>query len=391
VVPNADAIVAATLLPAMCFGGELRIPEPISPRLLRMQREFQAIQRAWSLRWVPPNPRLEEVRLSAPAREQPPAPPTGRVAAFFSGGVDSWATLLTEEGITDLIFVRGTDLMLDSADHQRLVDEVQAVIAEVAGEVGKQLTVVETNLRSLSDPLTPWDTYFGTALAAVALFTQPLFDRVLISSEIDHEVQPAIGTARMVDQLLSTEGLEIVDVGGRHNRVERIRAIADHPLVQRTLRVCWENPDGAYNCGRCRKCLQTMTTLEVLGKRDRFPTFPPELDLEAIERVENVNDLSMALWEDVLDAVRAAGRADLERAVEPPLARRKQKLGLSAENRMRAEPGPPRLGPPAVVWRSPDEEREALLETVLNSRSWRLTAPLRAIAARLGRVRRSRT
>jgi hypothetical protein len=190
----------------------------------------------------------------------------------------------------------------------------------------------------------------------------------------------------MVDQLWSTEQLEIVDVGGRYNRVERVRKIADHPLVQRSLRVCWENPDSAYNCGRCRKCLQTMLTLEVFGKLDRVSTFP-ELDLDAVARVEIANEVGLSYWEDLLDAARATGRADLEGAVEPVIARRKQKLGLPPHHRRRHTPGPPPLTPRPVTWRTPTEEREALLKAILNSRSWRLTAPLRRIAWRLRRLR----
>jgi polysaccharide pyruvyl transferase WcaK-like protein len=47
------------------------------------------------------------------------------------------------------------------------------------------------------------------------------------------------------------------------------------------------------------------------------------------------------LWEDVLDAARAAGRADLERVIEPPVARAKRELALPANYRGRRLPGPP--------------------------------------------------
>ena len=90
----------------------------------------------------------------------------------------------------------------------------------------------------------------------------------------------------MVDQLWSTESLEIVDDGGRLTRGERIERIAAHPVVQQTLRVCWENPDGAYNCGRCRKCMMTMISLEAIGARERSQTFPPELDLDLLDGFE---------------------------------------------------------------------------------------------------------
>jgi hypothetical protein len=385
--PNADAVLSASLLPAMKSGGKLEIHAPISPRILRMQPEYQAIQRAWSRDWRS-RTRLEEVSVSAPVRDEQEPERNGRVGAFFSGGVDSWSTILTHPEITDLVFIRGTDLLLGNEQHEGLVEEVDSRLREVAAELGKRITVVETNLRQLSDPLAPWEIYFGCALVTVALFAQPLFDRVLIASEIDHEVQPAVATGRMVDHLWSTDGLEIIDDGGLYNRVERIRNIADHPLVQRSLRTCWQNPGSAYNCGRCRKCLQTMITLEALGKRDRVTTFP-ELDLEAVAEVVIDIDLALSYWEDLLDLTRAAGRSDLEAVVESAVSRGKRTLELPDGFRRRRTPGPPPLSGPTEAngdGSIPPTEAEQLLGTILNSRSWRMTEPLRRLAARARRL-----
>src|SRR5690348_9090315 len=126
VEPYPEAALAATLMPAMRAGGTLTMSEPISPRVLRMQREFQGIQRSWSHRWVFDDPPLEEVEVSAPVRPVQRREPTGRVAVFFSGGVDSWSTILGEEGITDLIFVRGTDILPGFAHQEGLADRVEA-------------------------------------------------------------------------------------------------------------------------------------------------------------------------------------------------------------------------------------------------------------------------
>lgn len=396
-VPNADAALATCLMPAMTAGGTLALPVPISPRILRNQREFQAIQRAWSLDWVFRDRPLEEVEVVAPERKPEPSRQNGRVAAFFSGGVDSWSTILDHPEITDLIFVRGVDLLPGAVQHAELVDVVEGRIREAAGALGLNLHVVETNLRALSDPLVRWEAYFGCALDAVALFLASRFDRVLIAGDTDHEVQVALGANRMVDRLWSTEQLEIVDDGGRWSRVQRLRRIADHPVVQRTLRVCWENPGGAYNCGRCRKCLMTMITLEALGVRDAIQTFPTELDLDAVAAIEINQGVLLTLWEDVLDAVRAAGRADLEPPVEQAVEKGKRELGLPPSYRRRAMPGPPPLRRTAAEQPSPgadpadasrQAELEAELSTLLGSRSWRMTAPLRRVGARLRKLRR---
>ena len=319
-----------------------------------------------------------------------PAPGNGRVAAFFSGGVDSWSTLLDHPEVTDLIFVRGLDLLLSLPQHAGLIDVVEERVRGVADEMGLDVHVVETNLRDLTDPLARWEVYCGAALAAIALFLAPRFERVLMAKEADYEVEVEMGISRSVNNLWSTEGLEIAEDGGRFSRLERTARIAPHPIVQRSLRVCWENPEGAYNCGRCRKCLMTMVALELEERLGSVETFPSALDHDAIAGAGISTPLQVSYWEDLLDAVRSAGRADLEPPLELAVEDGKRRLGFppptgAAPNlgpcrstrrrrRLRAGPGSGEdaLGNPGVRRMAVD---------VLESRSWKLTAPLRRARA----------
>jgi hypothetical protein len=311
VVPSADAVLAACLMPAMRHGGRLTIDEPLSPRVLRRQRDYQAIQKAWSHGWDYGEEPLREVLVEAPERVPATTPRTGRVASFFSGGVDSFAAILDNPDITDLIFVRGVDLLPRLAHQDGLADEVEASLREASAQLGKPLHVVETNVRELSDPLIRWEPFFACPLVAIAHFFAPLFDRVVIAGDTDHETQPLMGAALLVDELWSSEAVEIADWGGRLNREQRVVAIAGHPVVQGTLRTCWENLGGAYNCGRCRKCLLTMVSLEAIGAREGVTTFPAELDLGVLDGAELTQPIALALWEDLLDHVRDCGRTDL--------------------------------------------------------------------------------
>ncbi|HET6999507.1 MAG TPA: hypothetical protein VFI03_13085 [Solirubrobacterales bacterium] len=387
VTPPPDPALAASLMLAMSNGGgTLTMRERVSPRLLRRQREYQAIQCTWSRAWSLGEEPLREVEVSAPPRS-PAERPRGRVAAFFSGGVDSWSTVLDNPDVTDLIFVRGHDLISRVADHQALADEVEKRLRGAAAELGLPLHVVDTNLRELSDPIMRWEPYNPSLLAAVALFFEPLFERVLIATDTDHETQPPLGTARLVDHLWSTEQLEVVDDGGRFNREQRLRRIVSHPVVQKTLRVCWENPGGAYNCGRCRKCMMTMISLEAFGQRELVRTFPAELDLDLLADFELTQPIALVLWEDTLETARAAGRPELTQAVEPVAVRGRLNLGLPASYRSRRQPQETQGSASTDPADSPaGADAQAQLETILNSRSWRLTAPLR----RLGALRRRR-
>jgi hypothetical protein len=356
VVPASNGALAATLMPAMSRGVDLRLEAPVSARILRTQREFQAIQRLWSSRWPAEPYPLREIEVSAPSRLAQGPEERGRVATFFSGGVDSWAAILDNPEVTDLIFVRGLDLVPAWPQHGALADEVEARLREAASELGLPLHVVTTDVRTFSDPLLRWESFCPSVQAAIALFFEPLFERVLIANDSEYGKQALVGASWQVDHLWSSEGLTIEDWGGRVGRVGRLRRIVDHPLVQKTLRVCWVNPDGAYNCGRCPKCLATMIGLEAIGARGKIRTFPPELDLEPLRSFRIMTPLRLALWEDVLAAVEESGRADLKKAVAPMVEAGRQAVG----------------GPAAE------------LQTVLASRSWRLTAPLR----RLGGLRR---
>lgn len=370
VTPTADAALATTLMLAMRSGGTLAIDEPIDRRLLRTQHEFQTIQRLWSRDWKPHPVQLSEVEVVAAARQSVGSLEGRAVAAFFSGGVDSWATVLNNPDITHLVFVRGADIRID--DHE-LGDHVETRLRAVASELGLSLYVIETNVRELSDRLFPWDAYYGCALAACALTLAPAVERVLIAGSADYETKPNRGTDPLVDHLWGTECLEVAHDGGRFSRVERLEHIAGHPAVQRSLRVCWENRDGAYNCGRCRKCLMTMVPLEALGVRDRFATFPPRLDLDAVRDVEIVQPESLTMWQDVLDLIEECGRPDLRPSVAQAVANGKRRLGLPPSWRERGDD------------HSSNDDIAAQLDTVLSSRSWRLTRPLRAAASRLRR------
>jgi hypothetical protein len=377
-------VLPSCLVPAMALGGTLELPVAISPRVMRTQLEFQAILRAWSQGWEHGAP-LREVEVVAPTRRPPQA--AGRVAAFFSNGVDSWSTLIEHEEITDLVFMHGFDLLLENEHHRALGPVVEERVREVADELGKTLHVVETNLRLFSDPLAGWENNFVSAMAAVAHFLSPRFERVYMASGLDHEAQVRVGLNRLISQLWSTEELEVVEDGGRFSRVERTARAAAHPLARRTLRVCWENPGGAYNCGSCRKCLMTMITLEALGMLDRVETFPDELPLESLAAIEVNQHATLSLWEDVLDEVRAAGREDLEAAIEPRVQEAKPILGLPADHRGRSRPGPPPVRP-GPRQDQDDGSRPLTLDGVLSSRSWRLTKPLRSAGAWARRLRR---
>lgn len=369
VTPYADSALALGLMPAMREGGVLRVEGEVSPRVMRMQREFQAIQQAWSRSWGPLRVPLRDVTVEAGERAVPAPGGRGRVACFFSGGIDSWASILSDPEITDLIFVKGADILPRlSPRHVGLGERVESGLREVAEEMGKQLHVVEIKVREFSDPLLDWALFFNSALCAIALYFESLFDRVLIPTDTSYRYQQPLGASRLVDSLWSSEALEIFDHGSRLSRFERTRLVARSPLAQRTLRVCYMNYDRAYNCGRCPKCNATMISLEALGMRQKFTTFPSEFDFTVLEEYTPQVEVIMVFWEDVLRGVEACGREDLAAVVRPVIERGARNL---------ADPALIAAQEEAVAARGEAAAGQAKVREVLGSTSWRATEPLR--------------
>ena len=86
VTPAAEAALATCLMPAMASGGRLPMSEPVSPRILRSQRDFQAIQRAWSRRWPFQDSPLEQVEVvGSGSRGATPPQPSGSPPSSAAG------------------------------------------------------------------------------------------------------------------------------------------------------------------------------------------------------------------------------------------------------------------------------------------------------------------
>ncbi|MFZ0529715.1 MAG: hypothetical protein WAL91_04160, partial [Propionicimonas sp.] len=243
------------------------------------------------------------------------------IGAFFSGGVDSWYTVIRHPEITHLIYVEGFDVPL--AD-MRLRERTRSHIRRVATELGKPLIEVETNLRDLLDRYTLWaQESHGAALACVAIGLAPHFDRVLIPSTYPTTALRPWGSHPDLDVLWSTSGLRLVHDGVEAGRAAKVAALKDHQLALDHLRVCWVNTDSAYNCGRCEKCLRTMTNLYANGLLERCVTLPHRIDpalVAGLPLVEHFQRHSARANLRLLHDRRPRARA-LERAWRVAIAR----------------------------------------------------------------------
>jgi hypothetical protein len=283
--PPAAAALAVLLLPAMWRGRRrIVLPGPLDAttraNLPRLQALFAEHFPEFKLRPVP-------VRAPGPGAGYAPGPPGKRVGVFASNGVDSFFSLLSHlDEIDDLILVRGYDVGV-GPEHDALWNETVEAGRAVASELGKRLIPVRTNLRPfLEQPRCDWGMSHGAALAHVALLLQPWLHTVYVPSSFDTDHLIRWGSRPDLDPLWSTGRLELVHDGAGYSRLEKVHRIAHSAVVVRHLRVCNLHTDGAYNCGRCRKCLATMLALESAGVLKDCATLPQEVTASDIRSVK---------------------------------------------------------------------------------------------------------
>jgi hypothetical protein len=322
---SADPFVPALLVPCHKLGEDLELVPPISGRLLRRLPRIQDILVSWHA------PVFRRIAVLARPRLELERDLGTAVGAMFSAGVDSFYTLLkslrgeTAETppITHLLYMRGLETPLDQA---RGTDETLRQIEEVARAVGKRVIPGTTNLRahfSLNYELY----YHGGALTAAALALSGGLRWLLLPSSYSWAQLFPWGSHPLLDELWSTERLEVVHDGCEARRVDKIeRLVAWAPLALEHLRVCLDNQGGAFNCGRCRKCVRTMIALDLLGALPRARTFPQRFDEGAPSVLRQ--DVEPML-DELLEVARRLGtRPDLVRLLERTAGRRRRRQAL---------------------------------------------------------------
>lgn len=276
--PSVEATIAATLLPIMVgAGGRCELEGSGSEGFLTSVERIQDIYSWWL-------PRSHRVTFMASLVSPQEYPETKRTAAFFSAGVDSFFTLLKhEKEIADLIFVHGFDI---SVNQQNLYGRAVAAVKRVGEQLNKNVIEVETNVRSLLDPYVPCEMSHGAALASVGHLLSARVNKIYIASSYTYANLHPWGTHPFLDPLWSTECLEFIHHGCETDRTEKTFFLAEHDIALRNLRVCWQNPQESYNCGKCRKCLITMIDLYAAGMLDRCPTFDTPIHIRNVRNID---------------------------------------------------------------------------------------------------------
>ncbi len=306
-----EAFVSAFLLPSIAHRARLVSDPALDSRWLEGSREIVQIFHEW---WRYPALAPD----AAAATPGPEIADRGR-ALFFSGGVDSFHSLLCcGEQVDLLVFVHGFDIPLDDSIR---ADSAFASVRSIAAEVGLRCGLVRTNVREhpLFRPL-PWERTHGGALAAVGHVLMAEAHEVLISSSISTTSFEAWGSHSRTDKLFSSSRLQLRQVAEAARRMHKVQAVALQQLPRKHLRVCWVNSTATGNCSRCRKCVITRLIIAEAGTLDEFPVFEGSAtlarDIGAITSDPHLQTFAeMSSSPRLEPAIRAATRALYERSV----------------------------------------------------------------------------
>ena len=288
-----NAILCATLIPAMSANETLHIPIPINKKLIENTEVIQEIYHSWH-----PDFAHKENSFSMNNNETNINTNLNtNIGLFFSGGVDSFYTLLKNTlSITHLIYVHGFDVSLDD-DYRR--QEISSTLKAISEEMNLQLVEIETNLREFSDAFTLWgEHYFGAGLAMIAHLLAPEIGTIYISCDTTYRMLEPWGSHPLVTPLWGTSNSVHIFFGATATRFEKMRYLADKLTPAKYLHVCWEHKNNSINCGECEKCIRTMTALFLLQSLNYYSTLPDILTPDLIKSITLKNPLTVPFWEE---------------------------------------------------------------------------------------------
>ena len=392
-----DAMFVIGRMVAMKGGWRLVLPGPVSARLLDRAEIMEDILREWYPAWTQPIP------LDFEAAEPLDLPPGRGAISTFSGGVDSFYTVLeNREQLTNLLFIHGMDIRLEDTDFRiRVSKELTAA----AADIGLPLLEVVTNVRELTDPYASWGKKaHGSILSSVAILLAERADTFLIPGSRLRSTVRGVGWGShvLIDRLNSTDYLSVVHDSADTTRHSKTARIAQSATALRYLRVCYSSRS-EYNCGTCPKCRRTQLDLELAGVTDTGRIFAQTVPIEdVLEQFEIPTPGARNFAHQTVQVARALDRMDvvlaLKRAIHRYDAALVVKQAIRLRYTLRRHPEFLEAFPPRQKARKPKPRHSTppsppppptLRAVIAHRLPESVTAPLRRLVRRAGPARTS--
>ena len=334
---NPHAFLIAGIIPAMRYGeARLAIDEEICPQL----RKGLITNMNWLSHWYGGD--RQPIPIEAPVQSQPTnLNKSERAGLFFSGGVDSLSALRNNRlhfpkehprSIKDGLLVYG--LLKGEDEFNPAFEGVVRAVSKIANDADLTLIPVNTNiythLKDLDLNFHFWKyEYQGAALSSIAhAFSQRLTE-VSIASTFDLANLDVWGSHPLLDSNFSSNSFQIHHENFVSSRLAKIELIAEWDTAIKNLVVCnkTQYQHDRLNCGKCDKCVRTMTALLALNLLHQTNTFSAsDVSESLLVKAAKISDsYGASCYRELILPLSAQGRDDLVRGIQRAIARYEEK------------------------------------------------------------------
>jgi len=325
---NPHSFLVGCIIPALHFG-ERRIflDAEICPTLREGLETVMALMKEWTQGEYKP------LNIEAKTRSVVNLNNHRRAGLFLSGGMDSLAALRINKktypeqhpgSIKDCLLVHGFDIggVIERGMKYHVFDRAKKALSEVAKDAKVTLIPVYTNIRHLCDERELWlDRFFGAVLAAVAHAFSSRLNLVYIASSYDIPNLTPCGSHPLLDPAYSSYALRIIHRDLALSRLEKLRIVADWDVAFQNFRVCLANVPDRLNCGKCEKCIRTMTELLAIDALDKTKAFVEnDVTPEQLAQFDITIRHRDSFYREMLSLLEKQGRDDLVDTIKKMLA-----------------------------------------------------------------------
>jgi hypothetical protein len=222
--------------------------------------------------------------------------------------------------VKDCLLIHGFDIggVIKRGMKYHVFERAKAAMSLVAEDAYVTLIPVYTNIRHLCDERDLWlNKFFGAVLAAVAHAFDSRLNLVYIASSYDIPNLDPCGSHPLLDPEYSSFDLTIKHRDLQLSRLDKLRLVADWDVAFHNLRVCLANVGDRLNCGKCEKCVRTMTELLAIGVLQKTNAFVEhDVSPELFAGFDITIRHRAPFYEALLPLLEARGRDDLVQTIK---------------------------------------------------------------------------
>lgn len=285
---RSDAFVTSLLYHAMVKGYDIKWETPCTGQLIYQLETYYIPVCSKEI------PFMKQIKLQG-ATTKENLICAGAVGTGFSCGVDSSYTLhkylntkYPDYTLTHVVFTDCFTADKSREYQEEFLEQNYALLPPRAEELGVEFIFIQHNVDKnfsigrfkdktcgdITDGGLYCLKYCSLAMALKKLFGCYYFASGFPMEQFSFQKYDSAYYDSFTLPMISTDALKFYSDGMEVSRLKKLEAIADWDFAQKYLQVCAWDQEG--NCGRCEKCIRTMSELYSIGKLElyskRFPT-----------------------------------------------------------------------------------------------------------------------